>query len=250
MESFKKMLSSASFLSVQVLVLVVVLSLGCVMAVGQKQLRINDGDVSLGEIGQDEKERAGNQVAATSSARVGMQCSLQRLGGNRSEAAIRLEQRIYKAIYKEAARFKIDPYLVCAVVGQESSFKRRAMSYKGARGLMQLMPETAARFNVLNPDDPEESIRGGVAYLVWLLDRFGGKVALALAGYNAGEGSVEAYLSGRTVILSNGRVINRRGIRNDGIPPYAETMNYVRKVAERYRLLRLSRELRVSEVPL
>jgi soluble lytic murein transglycosylase-like protein len=89
-----------------------------------------------------------------------------------------------------------------------------------------------------------------VAYLVWLLDRFGGKVALALAGYNAGEGSVEAYLSGRTVILSNGRVINRRGIRNDGIPPYAETMNYVRKVAERYRLLRLSRELRVSEVPL
>jgi len=135
-------------------------------------------------------------------------------------------------------------------VWQESSFMPGAVSIKKARGLMQLMPETAARFNVLNPHDPEESIRGGVAYLVWLLDRFGGNVALALAGYNAGPASVEAYLYGRTIVLSNGKVINRRGIRNDGIPPYAETINYVQKVAERYRLLRLSREVKVLEVSL
>jgi soluble lytic murein transglycosylase-like protein len=105
---------------------------------------------------------------------------------------------------------------------------------------MQLMPETAARFNVRDPHDPQESIRGGVAYLVWLLDRFNGNVALALAAYNAGPGSVEAYLYGRRVILSNGKVINRSGIRNNGIPPYAETVNYVRNIALRYRLLRMS----------
>jgi hypothetical protein len=78
---------------------------------------------------------------------------------------------------------------------------------------------------------------------VWLLDRFGGNVSLALAGFNAGEASVEAYLYGKTVILCDGKVINRRGIRTDGIPPYPETVNYVRRVAERYRLLRMAYEL-------
>ena len=73
---------------------------------------------------------------------------------------------------------------------------------------------------------------------MWLLDRFGGNVSLALAAFNSGELAVEAYLYGRTVVLNNGKVINRRGIRNDGIPPYAETVNYVRSIAQRYRLLR------------
>lgn len=242
-----KMMSSTASLSVRVLGLVLVLSLGCVMAVAQN-LHINDGDVSFGDLRLN--ENGVREVSSTSSPRLGMQGSLQRLGGKRSQAEIRLKQDIYKAIYKESARFKIDPSLVCAVVWQESRFMPGAVSEKKARGLMQLMPETAARFNVRNPHDPEESIRGGVAYLVWLLDRFGGNVALALAGYNAGPISVEAYLYGRRVVLSNGKVINRRGIRNNGIPPYAETIDYVRKVAERYRLLRLSRELRVSEIPL
>ncbi len=237
------MLSSASFLSVRFLGLVVVLCLGCVMAVAQKQLHINDSDVSFGGMGGSEDR----QVGATSWAK-GIKGSSQTR--NKSQPELRLQPTIYKAIYKESARFKIDPYLVCAVVWQESSFMPGAVSLKKARGLMQLMPETAARFNVLNPHDPEESIRGGVAYLVWLLDRFGGNVALALAAYNAGPISVEAYLSGRTVVLSNGKVINRRGIRNNGIPPYTETINYVRKVAERYRLLRLSREVKVSEISL
>jgi soluble lytic murein transglycosylase-like protein len=221
-----------------------------VKAVAQRQLHINDSEVSFGVMGRNENVRGDSQVGATSSASLGIQGSLQRLSGNKSQAEIRLQQTIYKAIYKESARFRIDPYLVCAVVWQESSFMPGAVSVKKARGLMQLMPATAARFNVLNPHDPEESIRGGVAYLVWLLDRFGGNVALALAAYNAGPASVEAYLYGRTVVLDNGKVINRRGIRNDGIPPYAETINYVRKVAERYRRLRLSRELRVSEISL
>jgi soluble lytic murein transglycosylase-like protein len=220
-----------------------------VIAVAQKQLHINDSDVSFGVMRPNKNVRGDNEGDTTGWARLGRKSSLERLS-NKSQAEIRLEQTIYKAIYKESARFKIDPYLVCAVVWQESSFMPGAVSIKKARGLMQLMPETAARFNVLNPHDPEESIRGGVAYLVWLLDRFGGNVALALAGYNAGPASVEAYLYGRTIVLSNGKVINRRGIRNDGIPPYAETINYVQKVAERYRLLRLSREVKVLEVSL
>ncbi len=243
------MLPSASFLSVRVLGPILFLCFGCVLTVAQKHLHINDSDVSFGVMRPNKNVRGDNEVDAMSWASLGRKGSLERLS-SKSRAEIRLEQTIYKAIYKESGRYKIDPYLVCAVVWQESRFIPGAVSNKKARGLMQLMPETAARFSVLDPHDPEESIRGGVAYLVWLLDRFGGNVALALAAYNAGPASVEAYRDGKTVVLSNGKVINRRGIRNDGIPPYAETKEYVRKVAERYRLLRLSRDLRVAEVVL
>jgi soluble lytic murein transglycosylase-like protein len=104
------------------------------------------------------------------------------------------------------------------------------------------MPGTAARFGVRDPHDPKEAVRGGVAYLVWLLDRFGGNVSLALAGYNAGEKAVDAYLSGKRVVLPGGKVINARGRRTNGIPPYDETENYVRRIAERYRLIRAERQ--------
>src|SRR5690349_15830682 len=109
MESFKKMLSRASFLSVRLLSLVLVLCLGCVIAVAQKQLHINDSDVSFGGMGRSENGRGDSQGDTTSWARVGTKGSLQRLSGNKSQAEIRLEQTIYKAIYKESARFKIDP---------------------------------------------------------------------------------------------------------------------------------------------
>jgi soluble lytic murein transglycosylase-like protein len=79
-----------------------------------------------------------------------------------------------------------------------------------------------------------------------LLDRFGGDVSLALAGYNSGEASVEAYLSGRTIVLKDGKVLNRRGIRTGGIPPYIETQNYVRLIAQRYRRLHQSSKLKPS----
>jgi soluble lytic murein transglycosylase-like protein len=101
---------------------------------------------------------------------------------------------------------------------QESSFKLRAISPKGARGLMQLMPMTAARFGVTNIFDPRQNIEGGARYLRFLLDRFNGDLSLTLAGYNAGEGAVEKY-----------------GWR---IPPYAETQEYVRRISRRYGLLR------------
>ena len=111
----------------------------------------------------------------------------------------------------------VDPLLLYSVMHQESSFKSHAVSPKGARGLMQLMPGTAIRYGVTNIFDPKQNIEGGARYLRFLLDRFEGDVNLALAGYNAGEGAVEKY-----------------GWR---IPPYSETQEYVRRISRRYSLL-------------
>ena len=139
-----------------------------------------------------------------------------------------------EAVRRETAKHSIDPLLIYALIEQESGGKVRAVSPKGARGPMQLMPATAARFGVRNPHDIPQSVRGGVEYFVWLLDKFDGNVLLALAGYNAGEGAVEAYRAGRAIILPNGRVINPRRLRTGGIPPYPETQAYVRSIALRY----------------
>ena len=122
-----------------------------------------------------------------------------------------------QVVAEEAARHGIDPLLVHAVIKQESGGNPRARSHKGAAGPMQLMPGTARRFGVRNPYDVKDSVRGGLAYLAWLLDRYNGDVALALAGYNAGEGNVDYY----------GR-----------IPPFRETQNYVTQIALRYKQLR------------
>lgn len=111
----------------------------------------------------------------------------------------------------------VDPLLLYSVMHQESSFKSHALSPKGARGLMQLMPGTAARFGVTSIFDPRQNIEGGARYLRFLLDRFDGNVNLALAGYNAGEGAVEKY--------------------GWQIPPYAETQEYVRRISRRYSLI-------------
>jgi len=112
---------------------------------------------------------------------------------------------------------RVDPLLLYSVMHQESSFKLRAISPKGARGLMQLMPGTAIRFGVTNIFDPRQNIEGGARYLRFLLEHFDGDVNLALAGYNAGEGAVEKY--------------------GWQIPPYAETQEYVRRISRRYSLL-------------
>jgi soluble lytic murein transglycosylase-like protein len=104
--------------------------------------------------------------------------------------------------------------LLYAQMHTESAFKRNAISHKGARGLMQLMPGTAARFGVRNIFEPEQNIEGGARYMRFLLDHFKGDVTLALAGYNAGEGAVLKY--------------GRR------IPPYRETQEYVRRITQRY----------------
>jgi soluble lytic murein transglycosylase-like protein len=121
-------------------------------------------------------------------------------------------------IVDSGSRNGVDPVLLYAIMHRESSFKRNALSPKGARGLMQLMPGTASRFGVSNIFDPRQNIEGGARYVRFLLDTFDGDVRLALAGYNAGEGAVMKY--GRRV------------------PPYAETQEYVRRISERYELMR------------
>jgi soluble lytic murein transglycosylase-like protein len=108
----------------------------------------------------------------------------------------------------------VDPYLVYCLMSQESGFSSGATSPKGAQGLMQLMPGTAARYGVTNPYDVAQNIKGGTRYLKDLLKMFNGRVDLALAGYNAGEGAVMKF--GNTV------------------PPYSETRNYVRLILQRY----------------
>jgi len=93
---------------------------------------------------------------------------------------------------------------------------------------MQFMPDTAKRFGVRNPHDPQQAIDAAARYLRDLLRKFGGRLDLALAAYNAGEGTVESFQTGRPLVLASGKIINRRGQITGGIPPYRETQEYVR----------------------
>ncbi len=123
-------------------------------------------------------------------------------------------RKILELVSRLAPQYGVYPRLAMAVIRAESNFNPAAVSPKNAQGLMQLIPETSARFNVKKPFDPEENIRGGLAYLRWLLAYFKGDVALVAAAYNAGEGAVNRYR---------------------GIPPYEETRGYVKRIVELFR---------------
>jgi hypothetical protein len=139
-------------------------------------------------------------------------------------------QKLDALIKQNGTRYGVDPYLVFLVMEQESHFNPRVVSPKGARGLMQLMPGTSARFGVRRPHDPAQSISGGTRYLKQLLDRFGNRVDLVLASYNAGEGAVIKF-----------------GHR---VPPYRETRAYVKRISYRYnrKLARTKAEVATSGV--
>jgi soluble lytic murein transglycosylase-like protein len=122
-------------------------------------------------------------------------------------------KQLVKLVTLKARAAKLDPRLVFAIIFAESNFDPLVRSPKGALGLMQLIPDTAERFGVTDVWNPEENIRGGVAYLRWLLSYFRGDVWLAIAGYNAGEGAVDKF---------------------KGVPPYSETMAYVQKIRALY----------------
>ena len=128
-------------------------------------------------------------------------------------ADVELKAEIVQVVRTMAPFYGIDPELALAVVRVESSFRANAVSSKKARGLMQLRPATAARFGAHDAADMISNLHGGLSYLRFLLDRFGGDVRLALAGYNAGENAVA---------------------RHGGVPPYAETQEYLRKLAALY----------------
>jgi soluble lytic murein transglycosylase-like protein len=112
-----------------------------------------------------------------------------------------------------AKELKLDPRLALAVMRSESGYDPQALSPKGALGLMQLIPETAERFGLTDPSDPDQNIRGGMSYLKWLLSYFRGDVVMSLAAYNAGEKTVEKF---------------------GGVPPYPETMAYIQRIRSVY----------------
>jgi soluble lytic murein transglycosylase len=136
---------------------------------------------------------------------------LKRLPAGRPDVETQLRFRPF--IEAAAAGQGLDPRLLTAIIEVESAFNPGATSRRGARGLMQLMPATAAGYAVRNAYDPEENIHGGARYLRHLLDLYAGNLPLALAAYNAGEAAIHRY---------------------GGIPPFAETREYVRRVQGRY----------------
>jgi soluble lytic murein transglycosylase-like protein len=136
--------------------------------------------------------------------------------------------RIEPFIRQSSKRYGIDPNLLRILCFIESRYRIDAVSPKGARGPMQFMPDTAKRFGLMNPHDPQQAIDAAARYLRELLRKFGGRLDLALAAYNAGEGTVESFQTGRPLVLASGKIVNRRGRITGGIPPYRETQEYVR----------------------
>ncbi|OED48917.1 lytic transglycosylase domain-containing protein [Leisingera sp. S232] len=149
--------------------------------------------------------------------------ALQALKGAKGPPAPRLQllqeiaQQRGVQILIESAGTEVSPALVLAVIAVESAGKPDAVSSAGAQGLMQLMPATAERFGVSDALEAKQNIAGGVRYLDWLMKEFGGDPLLVLAGYNAGEGAVRSH---------------------QGVPPYAETRDYVPKVLAAYQVAR------------
>jgi soluble lytic murein transglycosylase-like protein len=131
------------------------------------------------------------------------------LNGAGKKEAVNLPSDLEPLIGEMSQKYQVDANLIRAVIKQESGGNPRAVSPAGAKGLMQLMPGTASGLGVTSPFDPAQNMDGGVRYLKGLLDRFGNDVPKALAAYNAGPGAVQRY---------------------NGIPPYRETQNYVKRI--------------------
>src|SRR5215213_3403314 len=190
---------------------------------GQSQQLFNDGLISRVDLEKGEKEladaRAKVEQTAKEIAAVNQPASLTpevipELAAAGDQFWSTGNAKVDNLIRYYGGQYGVDPFLIYCTMAQESSFTTGATSPKGAQGLMQLMPDTAARYGVTNSYDVAQNIKGGTRYLKDLLKMFNGRVDLALAGYNAGEGAVMKY--GNT------------------IPPYTETRNYVRLILKRY----------------
>ncbi len=161
-------------------------------------------------------ETSGTEMPAAAIARGPSDFLVRPLMVSPDQASVKLRALVKRV----ASRNGLDARLVMAVIAAESAFDDHAVSQRNAMGLMQLTPETAARFGVRDPFDPEQNIRGGTTYLRWLLERFSGNLTLALAAYNAGEKTVEYY---------------------GGVPPFAETVEYINRVRYFVRAMARSR---------
>ena len=162
--------------------------------------------------------------------------------GTRTTNTWRTRAKVYEPLIASTAkRYNIDPNLLWTIAYLESRFRHNAVSYKNGKpcayGLMQFTGSTAARYGLTNPHDPRESLDAAARYVRDLQTRFGPRVDLILAAYNAGEGAVEAFRDGRTLVLLNNKIINPRAQRTGGIPPYTETRQYVARGEIIYRML-------------
>jgi soluble lytic murein transglycosylase-like protein len=159
-------------------------------------------------LGKLAKQSGSSAAGTTGGTTGGTSASLQ-------PVARRPVPQCYRNLVSDAARrHELDPNLLSAVICQESGFHADAVSKAGAVGLMQLMPDTARSLGVANPFDPQQNVEGGSLLLRQLLDRYHGRVDLALAAYNAGSGAVDKY---------------------GGVPPFAETQAYVKNILSSYR---------------
>jgi soluble lytic murein transglycosylase-like protein len=146
--------------------------------------------------------------------------------------AWRMRAKIYEPlIVSTAQRYNVDPHLLWTIAYLESRFRSEAVSYKNGKpcayGMMQFTVATARRYGLTNPYNPKQSIDAAARYVRDLQIRFGARTELILAAYNAGEGTVEAFRDGKTLVLPSNKVINPSGLRTGGIPPYNETRRYV-----------------------
>lgn len=192
-------------------------------------------------VGRGEEERTNhgydeNQTVAQSQPQIAEQANSESDSSAKPEpssiqkipATLRERAALYEPLFRSAAeRYSIDARLLWVIAFLETRFQPDLVSPVGARGLMQFMPATAASYGLKNPDNPAESIDAAARYVRDLQAHFGNRFDLILASYNAGEGAVDAYLKGYALRLPNGRVINPNGLKLGGIPPFAETRNYV-----------------------
>ena len=148
----------------------------------------------------------------------------------RVRQATRLRERaaaVEPLIAAAAIKYQVDPYALWVIAYKETRFRWWLKSPAGAEGLMQLMPGTAVEYGVRNSYNVPEAIDAAARYVRKAMNRFGGRLDLVWASYNAGFGAVEAYQSGRTIRLKGGKAINPRRVRTGGVPPYSETRDYV-----------------------
>jgi hypothetical protein len=148
----------------------------------------------------------------------------------RQLSRMRERARLYEPYIVAAARkHGVDPRVLWTIAYLETRFRPELVSPVNARGLMQFMPGTARRFALGNPHDGAAAIDAAARYVKELAEQFGGRLDLVLASYNAGEGAVDCYRTGRSLRTSTGKIINPRGIKTSGVPPYRETVSYVKR---------------------